>query len=214
MLGLTIVDLALIAMALLSGLLAMYRGFTREVLSITSWAMAGLAVLYFIQNHKRFAEEMAAQMGAPVAIAQIVLGAVLFLLVLVVVHLITARISDAMLDSRIGMIDRLFGFLFGVARGYLIILIAFMGYQLWQPKAEQQFDFVAKAASRNLLVSSANALQPVVQLFMEKVQSKTRGEQPQGFLNHPQRGGVTLVRMTDYHVTVTSAPESHAGRII
>lgn len=200
MLGLTVVDLALLAMALLSGLLAMYRGFTREVLSITSWVVAGLAVLYFVQNHKKFAEEMAQQMGAPVTIAQIVLGAVLFLLVLIIVHLVTARISDAMLDSRIGMIDRFFGLLFGVARGYLIILIAFMGYQLWQPKPEQQFDFVAKAASRNLLMNSANALQPVVQLFMEKVQSRARGDQ-QGFINLVPRGGVTLAHVPRYHVS-------------
>lgn len=210
--GLTIVDLALIAIGLLSGLLAMYRGLTREVLSITSWVVAGVSVLYFVQNHKKFAEEMALQMGAPVTIAQIVLGAVLFLLVLIIVHLVTARISDAMLDSRVGMIDRLFGFMFGVARGYLIILIVFMGYQLWQPNQAQQYEFVAKAASRNILLNSGKALQPVVELFMEKVQSKTRGEQ-QGFINHVPRGDVTLASIPDYLMSVVNDPACRPGRI-
>ncbi len=36
----------------------------------------------------------------------VVVGGIIFLLVLIIVHLVTARISDAILDSRIGMIDR------------------------------------------------------------------------------------------------------------
>ena len=41
MLGpLTYLDAALIGIAILSGLLAMYRGLTREVLSIVSWIAA------------------------------------------------------------------------------------------------------------------------------------------------------------------------------
>ena len=37
------------------------------------------------------------------------IGAIVFVLVLIVVHLITSRISDSILDSRVGMIDRLLG---------------------------------------------------------------------------------------------------------
>ena len=57
---LTYLDAALIAVALISGLLAMYRGLTREVLSIVSWAVAALAVLYFVKNYKKFAEDLIA----------------------------------------------------------------------------------------------------------------------------------------------------------
>ena len=64
--------------------------------------------------------------GTQVAVAQIVVGAVIFLIVLIVVHLITARLSDAILDSRIGMIDRILGFLFGVVRGFVLIVIPYM----------------------------------------------------------------------------------------
>ena len=99
---LTYLDAALIAVAFISGLLAMYRGFAREMLSIVSWLVAASAVLYFVLYHKPFAEEMAQQMGTQVAIAQIVVGALIFVIVLIVVHLITARLSDAILDSRIG----------------------------------------------------------------------------------------------------------------
>lgn len=178
MLGpLTVVDLALIAVALLSALLAMYRGLTREVLSIMSWVVAGGAVLFFVQYHKEFAEEMAQQMSAPTTVAQIVIGAVLFLIVLIIVHLVTARISDAILDSRIGMIDRIFGFAFGAIRGFIIVLIPFMGYQHFFPDPSQQHPVVSKAASRGILLNLGNALRPAVEQLWEKVNAKSRGEQ-------------------------------------
>ena len=117
---LTYLDAALLAVCLISGLLAMYRGVTREILSIVSWIVAAGAVLYFVLRHKKFAEEMAQQMGTKVEIAQVAVGSVIFLIVLVIVHLITARISDAILDSRVGMIDRVLGFIFGIARGFVL----------------------------------------------------------------------------------------------
>jgi membrane protein required for colicin V production len=180
MLGLTVVDLALIAVALLSALLAMYRGFTREVLSITSWVVAAGAVAYFVLFHKKFAEELALQMSAPVGVAQIAIGAVLFLIVLIIVHLITARISDAILDSRIGMIDRVFGFMFGAVRGFIIVLIPFMGYQVFVPEPAQQYDFVRNAKSREVLTSWGNALRPVVFQLWEKLDSKSREQRGAG----------------------------------
>jgi len=213
MLGpLTVVDLALIAVALLSGLLAMYRGLTRELLSITSWIVAFLAVLYFVQYHRRFAEEMAQQMGAPVTVAQIVIGAVLFLIVLVLVHLVTARISDAILDSRVGMIDRVFGFVFGAIRGFIIVLIPFMGYIIFFPDPAQQMDIVKNAASRDVLKHWGEALRPAVEQLWEKVNNKTRGEQ-QSFIMTPTRGAMTLTMVLPHHISVMDSRVPPAERI-
>ena len=145
MLGpLTYLDLALLAVAFISGLLAMYRGFTRELLSILSWAVAAGAVLYFVVNHKKFAEEMAQQMGVQTPIAQIAIGSVIFLIVLIVVHLITARVSDAILDSRVGMVDRTAGFMFGVLRGFILIVIPYMFYESFFPEPKTALSLGAR----------------------------------------------------------------------
>jgi membrane protein required for colicin V production len=165
---LTYLDAALLAFAFISALLAMYRGLTRELLSIVSWAAAAGAVLYFVASQKKFAEDMAQQMGTQVAIAQIAIGAVIFLLVLIVVHLITARISDAILDSRVGMIDRILGFAFGAVRGALIVIVVFLlgdalifnSYYLngrgEKPPAVP--DWVDNSQSRDFVVSTGQAL--------------------------------------------------------
>jgi membrane protein required for colicin V production len=127
----TYLDAALLAVVAISGLVAMYRGLTREVLSILSWVVAALALLYFIRSHRGLAEELAKQFSNPVQtvhiyIAQVALGAVIFLFVLIVVHLITSHISDTVLDSRVGAIDRVFGLVFGVIRGFVLVVIPYM----------------------------------------------------------------------------------------
>lgn len=128
---LTYLDAALLAIVAISGLVAMYRGFTREVLSILSWVVAGLALLYFIRSHRALAEEVARQFSDPVQvvhvyIAQVAIGAVIFLFVLIVVHLITSHISDSVLDSRVGAVDRILGLGFGVVRGFILVVIPYM----------------------------------------------------------------------------------------
>ena len=163
---LTYLDAALIAVALISGLLAMYRGLTRELLSIVSWAVAALAVLYFVLNYKKLAEDLAAQMGTQVAIAQIAIGAVIFLIVLIVVHLITSRISDAILDSSIGMVDRILGFLFGAVRGFILVVIPYMFYESFIPDPANQQPWVRDSASLPYIKSAGNTIRSVLETHM------------------------------------------------
>jgi membrane protein required for colicin V production len=159
---LSYLDIGLIAIAFISGILAMYRGFAREMLSIISWAIAGGAVLYFVLFHRKFAEDMAAQTGTQVAIAQIAIGAVIFLIVLIIVHLITARLSDAILDSRVGMIDRILGLGFGVLRGFLLVVIPYMFYQHFIPDESKHYDWVRNSQSLPYLKSTGEGLQSLL----------------------------------------------------
>ena len=162
----TYLDAALIAIALLSGLLAMYRGLTREVLSILSWIIAAGAVAYFVFYQKHVAQDIADQIGAPVQVAQIVVGGLLFLIVLVIVHLITSKISDTILDSNIGMIDRILGFCFGLARGFILIVIPFMLYENFFPDPQQQFPWVRQAKSLPYIKSTGQSLKAMVEQYV------------------------------------------------
>lgn len=163
MLGpLTYLDAALVAISVLSGLLAMYRGLTREVLSILSWIAAAAAVLYFVLYHRPVAEQLAQQFHAPLAVAQVVTGGIIFLVVLIIVHLITARISDTILDSRIGIIDRILGFVFGVVRGFVLVVIPYMFYESFVPDPSQQFTWVREASSLPYIKSTGNTFRTVL----------------------------------------------------
>lgn len=207
MLGpITYLDAALIAVAFISGLLAMYRGFAREMLSIVSWVVAAAAVLYFVLNYKPFAQEMAQQMGTQVAVAQIVVGAVIFLIVLIVVHLITARVSDAILDSRIGMVDRVLGFIFGVARGFILIVIPYMFYEAFFPDTNQHFPWVREAKSLPYIKGTGDTLRYVLESYLPSSLTEPSiepaGEQ-QGGLKRPGGDELALEAPVRYHISVT-----------
>ena len=107
---LTAFDVGVAVLVLISAILATARGFTREILSLATWvgAAAVAAYLYFYQPDllkPYFAEEL---------IGKIVLVGAGFLVSLIVLHLITMRIADFVVDSRIGPLDRTLGFIFGV----------------------------------------------------------------------------------------------------
>jgi membrane protein required for colicin V production len=119
---LTILDIALLIIMLMSGLLAMVRGLIRELFSIGSWlaAAAAAAVLYpqVLPVTKQYIQQDSLAMAATI-------GGI-FLLTLFVVWILTARISDAILDSRVGALDRSLGFVFGLGRGLILMVVAFL----------------------------------------------------------------------------------------
>ena len=171
MLGpLSYVDVVLIALALISGLLAMYRGLSREVLSIVSWIAAVGAAVYFSLGQEALAAQVAKQSGiGNIKVVQVGLGAIAFLVVLIVVHLLTARLSDVILDSQVGVIDRSLGFLFGVVRAYVIILLLYMGYTYFYNEPKSQHVFVTQSMSRPILDSGRQALLPSFVWLAEKL---------------------------------------------
>lgn len=214
MLGpITYLDAALLAVCFISGLLAMYRGFSREMLSIISWAVAAAAVLYFVIFHKPFAQDMAQQMGTQVAVAQIVVGAVIFLIVLIVVHLVTARLSDTILDSRIGMIDRILGFLFGVVRGFILVVIPYMFYDAFFPDPNTQVPWVKEAKTLPYIKGAGDAIRFLIESHMPSSLTAPPGEQPpdeapgqpqqQGWLENPGSDEFALEAAERYHISVT-----------
>ncbi|KAB2942757.1 MAG: CvpA family protein [Hyphomicrobium sp.] len=214
MLGpITYLDAAVLAVCFISGLLAMYRGFAREMLSIVSWAVAAAAVLYFVIFHKPFAQDMAAQMGTQVAVAQIVVGAVIFLIVLIVVHLITARLSDAILDSRVGMIDRILGFLFGVVRGFVLIVIPYMFYEAFFPDPNTHLPWVREAKTLPYIKGTGDSIRYMLEAYMPSSLTAPPGEQPQeeqpaqpqqqGALENPRSDELALEAPMRYHISVT-----------
>jgi membrane protein required for colicin V production len=149
----TILDLVLLAVMLISGLLAMVRGFMREILSIAAWGAAALVTLYAYSKLLPTAKTYFNQD----TVASVVVVAGTFIATLVVVSIITVRISDMILDSRIGALDRTLGFLFGLARGLLIVVVAYQFF-IWLVPDKQQPDWIRGAKARTMLDSTGEWL--------------------------------------------------------
>ena len=166
-------DIILIVIMLISGFLAMVRGFTREVLSIFSWAMAAVAALYFTP---RYADVLTPYIDN-LSIAQIVFAAGVFIITLIIVSLITFRISDKVLDSRVGALDRTLGFIFGLARGFLLVAIVFI---LFTALARDQPEWVRSARSYPILQRTQVAIESLLPMNPEQYLPGQNDDQPEG----------------------------------
>jgi membrane protein required for colicin V production len=149
----TLLDLVLLGVMLISALLAMVRGFMREILSIAAWGAAAVSTLYF---YPRLLPVAKSYFNNDIVAAGAVVGGV-FLGTLLIVSIVTVRISDMILDSRIGALDRTLGFLFGLGRGLIIVVVAFLFFD-WLVPAKSQPVWVTGAKSKVVLQSTGQWL--------------------------------------------------------
>jgi len=150
-------DLGLIAVVLISAFLAMLRGFTREVLAIASWGAAAVAAIYLHPLVLPYVKPYIAKDVIALAVA----AAAVFFVTLIAVSLITVKLSDAILDSKVGALDRSLGFLFGAVRGLLLCVIAFVFFN-WLVPAQTQPQWVKTARMRPLLQATGDQLMAVL----------------------------------------------------
>jgi membrane protein required for colicin V production len=149
----TFLDLILLVVMLISAMLAMIRGFMREILSIAAWAIAAIATVYSYAKLLPFAKQY---FNNDIVAAAAVIGGV-FLGTLLIVSVLTVRISDMILDSRVGALDRTLGFLFGLGRGLIIVVVAFLFFD-WLVPAKSQPSWVQTAKSKVVLQSTGDWL--------------------------------------------------------
>src|SRR5205807_8899684 len=98
----TLLDIILIAVMLISALLAMIRGFMREVLSIAAWLIAAVVTLY---SYSKLLPVAKSYFNNDIVATAVVVGGA-FLGTLLIVTMVTVRFSDMVLDSRVGALDR------------------------------------------------------------------------------------------------------------
>jgi membrane protein required for colicin V production len=149
----TLLDIILLVVMLISGLLAMIRGFMREVLSIGAWGIAALVTLYTYARALPIAKQY---FSSDMVATGVSVGGI-FLLTLLVVSVITVRISDMILDSRVGALDRTLGFVFGLGRGLIIVVVAFLFFA-WLVPDRSQPEWVRGAKSKVVLQNTGQWL--------------------------------------------------------
>jgi membrane protein required for colicin V production len=149
----TLLDIFLLSVMLISAVLAMVRGFMREVLSIAAWVIAAGATVYAYNKLLPYAKTY---LDNDIVAAGVVIGGT-FLLTLIIVSIITVRFSDMVLDSRVGALDRTLGFLFGLGRGLIIVVVAFLFFA-WLVPPRTQPKWVADAKSKVVLQSTGDWL--------------------------------------------------------
>jgi membrane protein required for colicin V production len=148
----SILDLVVVGVVVISALLAAVRGFTREVLAIVAWVTAAAAAWFLHPLALTFAKQYIHNNTVALVAA---IGAI-FVVTLIIVSIITVKVSDLILDSRIGALDRTLGFFFGAARGFLICVVGWV-FLNWLLQGKNP-EWASNARTRPALESTGNSL--------------------------------------------------------
>jgi membrane protein required for colicin V production len=116
--GFTVVDGIVLVVIVLSAILAYARGLVRESLSIAGWISAAVAGFAFAP----MAEPLMRETGILAGFTAV------FVVALILVSLITPFLAGAVQNSALGPIDQGLGFLFGIVRGVLLVVIGLVVY--------------------------------------------------------------------------------------
>ena len=152
----TLLDGILIGFTLVSAMLAMVRGFSREVLSIASWVAAAAAAFFFYPILVPYLTPYISNDKVAMAAS----AAIVFFIALIVVTVITMKIADFIIDSRVGALDRTLGVLYGAARGILVVAVGLLFFN-WLA-GDNQPGWVTEAKSKPLLDTIGEKIQGIL----------------------------------------------------
>ena len=123
--GFTLVDGIVLAVIVISAVLAYARGLVRETLSIAGWIVAALAGFAFAPSVEPLIREIPVLrdvIGTSCELGILAGFAVVFVIALIIVSLFTPLLAGVVSNSAVGPIDQGLGFLFGVVRGVLLVV--------------------------------------------------------------------------------------------
>jgi membrane protein required for colicin V production len=148
-----ITDIAVVVVLLVSAFLAYVRGLVREVLSVAGWIGGGLIAIYAFPYAKPFARDLisiepAADLAAAIAV---------FVISLAILSILTSAISKRVQNSELNALDRSLGFLFGLARGGILVSLFYIIIEWMMPIVDQPA-WLRSARTIPLIESSAQQL--------------------------------------------------------
>ena len=147
----TVIDGVVAGIIVVSALLAYSRGVVRETLAILAWVVAAIMAFMFAAPAGEFISTFPVIGGiidGTCELSIIVGFAAVFAVALAVVSIFTPLLSSIIRKTALDPIDQAVGFLFGVARGILLVAVAFFLYNTIL--ATQSFEIVDNSRSAKI----------------------------------------------------------------
>jgi len=170
-LPINVVDIAVGATLLISGVFAYVRGLVHEILSVLGWIGAIAATVFGFPYVKPFARDL-----IPVALAaDLAAGVVIFIAALIALSVLTRSLSSKVQESALNVLDRSLGFVFGLLRGGLMICVAYIGLEIVLPRADHPV-WLKDARTMPLIIEGSSQ---ITQLIPESFGGRPRVAPPE-----------------------------------
>ena len=158
-----IIDILILIIILTSCIVATFRGFIKETFSIISWIFSLFVAFNLFEKFKL---ELIDYISQKIVI-DIIAFSFPFLTTLLISHLISKWLSPKFNFSEILFLDKVFGFLFGVIRGTLIVILLYLGFLYLIGKEKKLPDLLLEAYTYKYLKNTTDVLSD---FFIEEIE--------------------------------------------
>lgn len=150
-------DLAVLGVIAVSAIFAFARGFVRETLSIVAWVGAALATLYGFDG----VYALVVRFVTTPLLADLAAGAGLFVVSLIGLTIVTGYLARFVHATSLSPIDRTLGLIFGLARGAVLVSLAYLLLDVSLPPKDRP-GWIRQAKSEPFLAQGADMLRSVL----------------------------------------------------
>jgi membrane protein required for colicin V production len=165
-------DLGVIAVVVLSAIFAFARGLIREALSIVAWVGAAFITRYgfdwvFAQVSPRVQDTL---------LSQLIAGFGLFIVSLIGLTILTGIVARMVQATGLSPIDRTMGFIFGMARGALLVCLAYLLLDFSGIQPNDRPNWIREAKSGPYLHQGAEMLKSFLPESLKKQSAEAADE--------------------------------------
>tara|TARA_B100000700_G_scaffold208349_1_gene228963 strand:+ start:69 stop:614 length:546 start_codon:yes stop_codon:yes gene_type:complete len=139
----TLFDYIYIVLTILFVIQGSLKGFVLSILSAAKWILAYIVTIYLFPKAKPYVDDIIDNEY----VLDIVLGAGIFVIIIFLILLINKALSKAVTYSGIGTIDKVFGFLFGFVKAYIVVVCLYTvaniiyNHDKWPINLDDSFSF-------------------------------------------------------------------------
>ncbi len=150
----TVFDYVYIILTVLFIIQGALKGFVLSMLSTAKWILAYVITIYIFPMIKPYVEDIIDNEY----VLDIVLGVGIFIIIIFLILLINRAISKVVSYSGIGTIDKVFGFFFGIAKSYVIVVCLYTAAEIiynhekWPLNLDDSFTYPWVEKGSNYLI--------------------------------------------------------------
>lgn len=143
----TLLDAILIIYILFNLISGIRNGFVASLISFSKWIIAFLSVKFLLPILRPYLDNIISSE----LMTDIILGSVIFFITLFIVLLINKGLKKTIKWAGLGSIDTIFGFIFGIVKGYIYFVSIFTIINFLHP-SDRWPDYLNKGLTFNYII--------------------------------------------------------------